>query len=101
MGNSIPSNVISTSENRTVDNQENENNEVSKSVVSKELDFQDCKSSAFKHLTAALCFVQSLKSSSISQSLCVNLIAAVSSFPEIPINKYRVTKYCPNAEELP
>ena len=70
-------------------------------VVANELDFQDCKTSAFRHLTAALCFVQSLKSSNISQSLCVNLVAAISNFTEIPINKYRVTKYCTNAEELP
>ena len=99
--NNILSNGVSAIENRTIDNQEKEDNEVSKSAVSNELDFQDCRTSAFKHLTAALCFVQSLNSSSTSQSLCVNLIAAVSSFPEIPINKYRVTKYCTNAEEIP
>ena len=70
-------------------------------VISNDIDFKDCKTSAFRHLTAALCFIQGLKCSTFSQSLCVNIIAAISRFHEIPINKYRVTKYCTNAEELP
>ena len=71
-------------------------------VSNEEADFNDCKISAYRHLTAALCFVQNLKCSTISQSICVNLVSAVTKFPEIPINKYRVTKYCTNAEgELP
>ena len=68
---------------------------------SNKLDFKDCKTSAFRYLTAALCFVQGLKHSTFSQSMCVNLVAAISRFPEIPINKYRVTKYCTNANEIP
>ena len=101
--NNAATNVIVTTQtsNMTLSNFKKDNDVISKSLVSSELDFQDCKTSAFKHLTAALCFVQNLKSSSISQSLCVNLVAAISRFSEIPIGKYRVTKYCTNAEELP
>ena len=101
--NNVPINIVANNEpsNYNKSNAITHNGAIQNHTVTHELDFQDCKTSAFKHLTAALCFVQSLKSSSISQSLCVNLVAAIARFPEIPINKYRVTKYCTNAEELP
>ena len=71
------------------------------SAVANEFDFKTCKSSASRYLTAALCYIQSLKDSAFSQSMCVNLIAAINKFPEIPVNDYRVTKYCTNVDDLP